>query len=335
VRRIRAEVRRVRFMFRFILRHKGRIAAFALSFAAGLLAAFAFRAAFGLLTRRAQTGATEARVTQTPPCASADAFASPEEVAAALKSDDVGVRREMFRRLFVLPGLATAYYDYERDKDFPERAEGLELRRVNLDDSPDEEAVINFVRVESPVAVVLKRGGCGWKAVAAVSSWLRFEEYPYADWMELPEAIRPGQHVLLVRDSTGDATRYTRRARVLRLVGGQLEQVAEVDEESITPVEGYNGADWAEVKRRRVGGLAFVQPSGDSPAGLRVKYGDEVVRYSGVEPASTYWREGDGVWHEAQRHWRTRRFETLKPAASSEERFIWSEQESRFVPAGP
>ena len=74
--------------------------------------------------------------------------------------------------------------------------------------------------------------------------------------------------------------------------------------------------------------------SEQSPAGLRVKYSDEVVRYSGVEPPSLYWREGDGVWHEAQRHWRTRHCETLKPAASGEERFVWSEQKSRFVPAG-
>src|SRR5437764_6657859 len=280
-------------MFRFILRHKGRLAAFALSFAVGLFAAFLFKVAFGLLARHAETGAADVRVLQTPACAPGDTFASPEEVTAALKSDDVSVRREMFRRLFVLPGLVTAYYDYERDKDFPERAEGLSLRRVNLDGSPDEEAVITFVRVESPVAVVLKRVGCGWKAVAAVSSWLRFEDYPYADWIELPEAIRPGRHVLLVRDSAGDATRYTRRARVLRLAGGRLEQVAEVEEEAITPVEGYKGADWAEVKRRRAGSLAFTPASEDSPAGLRVKYTDEVIRYSGVEPPSLYWREGD------------------------------------------
>jgi hypothetical protein len=330
-------LRRVRFMSRFILfilRRKGRIAAFALSFALGLLAALLFRAALGLLTHRAGTGAAYAPTLQAQPCAAGDTFSSPEEVVRALRSDDVGVRAEMFRRLFVLPGLVTAYYDYERDKDYPERAEGLELRRARLDDSPEEEAVITFVRVESPVAVVLKRGACGWKAVAAVSSWLRFEEYPYSDWLELPEAIRPGQHVLLVRDSTGDATRYTRRARVLRLVGSQLEEVAEVEEELIAPVEGYKGADWAEVKRRRVGNLIFTPPSEESPAGLRVEYGEEVVRYSGVEPPSVYWREGDGVWHEAQRHWRTRHRETLKPAAMSEERFVWSEQESRFVPAG-
>jgi hypothetical protein len=334
-------LRRVRFMLRFIFRHKGRVAAFALSFAVGLFAASVFRIAFGLLTRHAQTVAADAWVPQAPACAPGDAFASPEEVAAALRSDDVGVRREMFRRLFVLPGLVTAYYDYERDEDFPERAEGLSLRRVNLDDSPDEEAVITFVRVESPVAVVLKRGACGWKA-AAVSSWLRFEEYPYADWIELPEAISPGRHVLLVRDSTGDASRYTRRARVLRLVGGQLEQVAEVEEESIVPAEGYKGADWAEVKRRRVGSLAFTPPSGDSPAGLRVEYTDEVVRYINpvpqalnAGPRGLYWREGDGVWHESQRHWRRGPREVLKAAAVTEEQFVWSEQKSRFVPAGP
>src|SRR5205085_10164395 len=140
------------------------------------------------------------------------------------------------------------------------------------------EAVITFLRVESPVAVVLKRGGCGWKAVAAVSSWLRFEEYPYADWVELPEAIRPGRHVLLVRDSTGDATRYTRRARVLRPAGGRLEQVAEIEEESIAPIEGYAGKGWAEARRRSEASYTFEPQTQDSPALLRVRRTSELIR---------------------------------------------------------
>jgi hypothetical protein len=321
-------------MFDVIWRFKGRLSAFALSFAAGLLIALVFKVAGYPLMRRVMTGATGGTVMRHADCPPGDTFSSPEEVLAALRNDDVSVRREMSRRLFLLPGFTTAYYDYERDRDFPERAEATRIERVNLDDSPDEEALITFVRLESPVAVVMKRQACGWKAVAAVSSWLRFEDYPYDNWLELPEAISPGRHALLVHDSTGDATRYTRRARVLSLVGDHLEQVAEVEEESIGPVEGYAGADWPEVKRRRTAGVTFTPPTNGSPARLRVEYRDDVVRYSGVGPLNVYWREGDGVWHQARRHWRTRHCDVVKPAVVGEEQFVWSEQKKRFVAAG-
>jgi hypothetical protein len=326
-------------MFRDVRRYKWRAAAYALGFVAGLLLVSAYVMLPRLPAPRAAK-TDSAAVARKPLCAPGDAneaddvFASPDEVVAALKSEDVGVRREVFARLFLRPGITTAFYDFERDRDFPERAEDARVRFVNLDDSPEDEAVISFVRTDSPVAVVLKRGACGWRSVAAVSAWLRFEDYPYADWLELPEAIEAGQHVLLVRDSTGDATRYTRRARLLRLIGDHLEQVAEIEEETIEPVTGYAGADWPQVKRRREASYEFTPESSNSPARLRVEYKSELVRYSGVEPLNVFWHEGDGVWHQARGHWRTRVFTIIKSEPSVEEQFAWSEQKSRFVQSG-
>lgn len=323
-----------RSMSEVVRKFKGRIVVFTLSLAVGLALAILCKVAVTPSVRKEEKRATVKEQPRPKGCDGGDTFDSPEEVAGALRSEDVSVRRETFRRLFVLPGLTNAYYDYERDMDFPERAEGLRLLRVNLDGSPEEEALVSFVREESPVAVVLKRQACGWKAVAAVSSWLRFEDYPYENWLETPEAIQAGRHLLLVRDSTGDATRYTRRARLLSLVGNQLEQVAEIEEEAIGPVENYKGADWAEVKRRRTATVEFVPPSAVAPARLRVEHREEVLKYSGVEPPNVYWREGDGVWHQARGHWRTRHSEVIKPAVVGEEQFVWSEQKSRFVKEG-
>src|SRR5256714_11580268 len=320
------------FMFDAIWRRKGRLSAFALSFAVGLLLAVVCRVVVGLFVRHAETATADTRVLQSHACPPGESFASPDEVLAALSSVDVGVRREIFRRLFLRPGVVTGFYDYERDKDFPERAEGARLQLVNLDDSPGEEAVITFVRNDSPLAVVLKRCACGWKTVAAISSWLRFEDYPYADWIELPEAIRPGMHVIVVRDSTGDATRYTRRARVLTLAGGRLEQVAEVEEELIAPVEGYAEADWSGVKRRRSGVLAFTPPSSGSPARLRVEYRDEVVRFNGVEPLNVYWRGGDGGLHPARTHRRSGQGGGVEAAARSGGQVLLREAKKSFVP---
>ena len=313
-----------------VRKFKGRILAFALSFAVGLALALLSNVALAPSTSREEARASVAARPSPNGCEGGDAFSSPEEVAGALRSEDVGVRREMFRRLFVLPGLTTAYYDYERDRDFPERAEALKLMRVNLDAAPDEEALITFVRVGSSVAVVMKRQACGWKAVASVSSWLRRGDYTDEDWLETPEAIAPGRHLLVVRESTGDATSYTRRARLLSLDGDRLEQVGEVEEEAVTPVEGYAGADWTEVKRRRTASFKFAP----TPARMSVEYREEVLKYSGVGPSSVYWREGDGVWHEARGHWRTSRAEVIKPAVEGREEFVWSEEKRRFVKAG-
>lgn len=321
-------------MFYAIWKLKARLSAFALSFAAGLLVVLVCGVLFGAFDRHAGRRAAGARNARTSPCGARDAFASPEQVAEAIRSDDVGVRREALGRLLVMPGLKTAYYDFERDRDFPERTESVRLQRLNLDDSPDDEALLTFVRVESPVAVVLKRGECGWKAVGAVSGWLKFEDFPYDEWLETREAVRGGAGLIVVRESAGDATSYTRRARVLGLVGGRLEELAEVEEESVAPVEGYAGADWPEVKRRRTAVFEFEPQTCDAPALMRVKSSEEVVRYSGVGPPNLYMREGDGAWHEARRHWRARRFEVLRRGAEGEEQFVWNEQKHRFVAVG-
>jgi hypothetical protein len=319
-------------MLKVVWRFRWRLAVGALCFFVGLLLASVYVLLAGLFEPRVERS-EPAVAPQFVGCDEAF-FASPDEVLAALKDEEVGVRREVFRRLLLRPGVQTVYYDYERDKDFPERAEVARLQLVNLDDSPDDEAFITFVRADSPVAVVLKRCACGWRAVGVVSSWLRFEEYPYTDWIELPEAIRPGQHLILVRESTGNATSYTRRARVFRLTGDHLEQVAAIDEETIAPVEEYAGAGWSDVKKRRVASYSFTLRTDDATARLSVEYKEELIKYCGAEPTNVYWREGDGAWHEARRHWRARACEVIKAASVSEEQFVWSEQKNHFVPAG-
>lgn len=320
-------------MLAVVWKLKGRLAAFALSFAVGLLVAAACRLAAGLLFGEGKGGGAAVSL-QTPGCARGETFDTPSAVLEAVGSKDVGVRAEAFRRLFLRPGLRTALYDFERDRDYPEPADRARLRLVNLDDSPEAEALVTFVRADSPVAVVLKWCGEGWRSAAVVSAWLRYEDYPYEDWVETFEALRPGQHVLLVRDSAGDATRYTRKARVLRLGPGGLEQLAEVEEERIEPFENYVGVDWSSVKRRRVGSLSFTQQSGEGPARLRVNYRQELIKYTGAEPSNVYWRETDGVWHQARRHWRARGHDSLGQVSFGEEQFVWSEQQQRFVRAG-
>ena len=55
-------------MFDAMWRHKGRLSAFALSFAVGLLLAFVCRVVVGLFVHRAGTATTDISVPRSPDC---------------------------------------------------------------------------------------------------------------------------------------------------------------------------------------------------------------------------------------------------------------------------
>lgn len=316
------------------MRHwKSRLSALLIGFGIGLVLFLIVSFIMGFLRaqRRIPTRLVE------PPsqtrCGAADSFSSPEEILGALESEDVLVRREVFRRLFLRPGVASTYYDYERDRDYPERAERAELKYVNLDDQSGEESVLTFIRYENPVALILKKEECGWRLVDALSAWLRFEDYPYQGWLEMPETVTRGVHEILLRESTGDAARYARNARLLKLLNGALVQVAEFSEESIEPVVGYAKADWNDVKRRDTTRyLSFAESSGEK-AKLRLETHAEIVKYSGSPPAYTYWSETDGAWHTARKQWRARDAARLRLLDKRTHELVWDEQRQRFIEA--
>jgi len=308
-------------------RWKSRTLAFTLCFSVGLLAAFVCASIFGLFARR-QRPLSLNQQSSDDPCAAADYFQAPEQVLSALKSSEVNVRREMFQRLFVRPSVATVYYDYERDLNYPERADRARLAYVQLDTSAEPEALLTFVRFEHPVALVFKKQSCGWQLIAALSSWLRFENYPYETWLSLPETIKPGVHELLVRDSTGDAASYLSKARLLKLNGDSLNQIAEIDEVSVEPLRDYQGSDWSDVRRRQATRFTFKQ--GSVPR-IQVETTDEVIKFSGSAPNYSYWLETDGSWHALQRNWTARVATRQRLLGVTQEQLVWNEQEKRFV----
>jgi hypothetical protein len=260
-----------------------------------------------------------------PTCATADYFNSPEEVLAALKSPEVAVRRNVLTRLLLRPDIATVYYDYERDLNYPERADRARLQYVQLDASPQQEALLTFVRFEHPIALVFKQESCGWQLMAAVSSWQRFEDYPYDNWLSLPEAIEPGVHQLLIRDSHGDSTSYFRKARLFRLKGDAFTQVAEIEEETIEPIRGYNGTDWSDVKHHRVSNIAFHDSS------ISNEVTEEIIKLNGAAPRYSYWLETDGSWHARESNWSRRAATRVNVIGVSTEVLRWNPQEGRFV----
>src|SRR5205085_11855620 len=95
----------------------------------------------------------EAQQAQTG-CLVENYFNQPEEVLSALKSDEVSVRREMFRRLFLTPTIKTVYYDYERDLNYPERVDRARLEYVQLDEGSEMEALMTFDRFGHLVCLI-------------------------------------------------------------------------------------------------------------------------------------------------------------------------------------
>lgn len=296
------------------MRWKSRLVAFILCFLIGF--------AVAVIAIRRNTS---------PSCVSSDYFNSPEEVLAALKSSEVSVRRNVLSELLLRPDINTVYYDYERDLNYPERADRARLQYVQLDASPEPEALLTFVRFEHPMAMVFKKKSCGWELVAAASSWLRFEDYPYENWLSLPEAIEPGVHQLLIRESYGDSSSYVRKARLLRLNGDALTQVGEIEEEAIEPIRGYDGADWSDLKRHRINRYNFAYERAGAGANIVNEVTDEVIKLDGAAPRYSYWLETDGSWHARESNWSRRAAARMYLLGISTEVLYWNPQEGRFV----
>jgi hypothetical protein len=306
------------------MRWKSRLIAFIVCFVVGFAAAVLLgRDRIWEFLRRQQT--------RTAACGPADYFNSPEEVLAALKNPEVNVRRNVFNRLLLRPDVRTVYYDYERDLNYPERADRARLQYVQLDDSPEEEALLTFVRFEHPVALVFKKESCGWQLISALSSWLRFEDYPYENWLSLCEAIEPGIRQIVIRDSYGDSSSYVRKARLLRLKGNALTQIAEIEEEVIEPVSGYDGSDWSNVKRHRVNRYVFAYEREGEGANIGNQVTEEIIKLDGAVPRYSYWLETDGSWHARESNWNRRAATRVKLLRESTEILWWNSQEGRFV----
>jgi hypothetical protein len=306
---------------------KKRIVGFIIGFTIGLLSLLIYNFIAGFfVSKPIENNKKEAISTGV----SEDCFSNPEEILASMKSPDVGVRRSIFKRLFFRHVVSTIYYDYERDLNYPERAERAQIQYLNLDDSVEDEAVITFLRMESPVALVLKKGSCGWRPVAALSAWLRNEDYPYSNWIEFPETVRRGVHEILIRESSGDASQYFRKVHLLKLINGSLSQVIEFEEESMRPLESYAESDWSDVKHHRTIQYRFKIDPVEQVSGFELEAVDELIKFTGKTEANSFFMETDGSWHTNQRHWRTRDFEIVKILNISAKRFVWDEQSLKF-----
>ena len=144
-------------------------------------------------------------------------------------------------------------------------------------------------------------------------------------------AVEPGVRQLLIRDSYGDASSYVRKARLLRLNGDALIQVAEIEEEAIEPVSGYDGPDWSDLKRHRINRYSFAYEREGEGANIRSEVTEEIVKLNGAAPQYSYWLETDGSWHARESNWSRRPATRVNLLGVSTEVLFWNSQEGRFV----
>jgi hypothetical protein len=284
-----------------------------------------FAGLFWVAAYRFWRGPRPAAVLVKPEVVTGPRFASPEEVLAALTHENVDVRRAAWGRLLLRPGAHLTYYDYERDANYPERPDRAQLRYLNFDSGPAPEALLTFVRLEYPLAIVLRQDGDGWVCAGTFSAWLRYEEYPYDNWLETPPAPTPGQHALLLRESGGDAQSYTRTARLWRLHDGQFREVATLEEESLSPND-RPGPDWDSVKKHCVSSAAFATGAIDLATRC------QLVKLSGPVRSHRYLSATDGVWHTAPGHWRHRTKTAWQTLLAENSRLVWDEARGEFRP---
>jgi len=161
---------------------------------------------------------------------------------------------------------------------------------------------------------------------------LRFDDYPYSNWLTLPETIKPGIHELLVRESNGDATFYFRKARLLRLDHGRLAQIAEFDEEILQPVKEYAGNDWSDVKRRQSKNITFFPSLAGENSAIEIETTTSLIKLHGPIPSYSYWLETDGTWHTNKRNWSARSPQLLKVLdVTKEPGLFWLASAGKFV----
>ena len=117
----------------------------------------------------------------------------------------------------------------------------------------------------------------------------------------------------------------------MKLINGSLEQIAEIAEETVNPVDDYRNQDWSDVRRRQASRYTFLQAKNAQPARIEIETVDEVVKYQGTMQTYTYWLETDGAWHALRKNWSERESTRIKFLGKRQEHLIWDEQRKRFV----
>jgi len=134
-----------------------------------------------------------------------------------------------FQLLFALAVLSPEAVVEQARKD---GATGIRVQRIQLDDDPPLEAVIQFILPgQGVMGRVLDPDGSGWREAGKFNSWWRFEPADAEKLFEFREIVTPGVNDLIVRHRSGGTEESSANLEIYRLRKGVLVNVLSLKEQ--------------------------------------------------------------------------------------------------------
>lgn len=254
------------------------------------------------------------------------AYPSPEHIISLITHPEPIIRRGIYGELFLRPNKDNIYYDYQRDVEYPERADNVKLEYVKLD-KISETAIIKFVHLGNPSAIILQKQINGWVVIDCFSSWEKSFDKNLDNWLQTISLIEPDIYEILVREVTTDASSYHSQLTIFKLVNNQLKKVGELPE-LVVKQHPNNKENWADIKNLTI--TSYQKPNSSNPNFL-LNIKQEIIQYIGEVPEYIYWSDVDNSWHTAKQHWHNRPYKVLEVVGQKEVVLQWSSEKQYFI----
>lgn len=254
-------------------------------------------------------------------------YHSPEFVISLISHSEPIIRQEIFRELFLRPTKNNTYYDYQRDLDYPERADNITLDYVQLDKAQPKAAIIKFIHLGMPSAIVMQKQQEGWIVLDTFSAFGKFWENNYTDWLRTESLIETGVCEILIKEATSDNSSYSSKLVIFKLIDNKLTKVGEILVEQVLPRYTNNKYIPNEKLLSYISYQAIYQPI---PC-IKLTQEHSIIEYIGEISTHKYWSDIDLCWHTAKQHWHNRPYKTTESISFSQRFLQWDNEKKLFV----
>ncbi len=254
-------------------------------------------------------------------------YPSPEFIIEQITSNEPIIRRNIYKELFLKPTKTTTYYDFERDLDYPERADNVKLNYVNLNKYSPKEAIITFNHLRVHTAIVMQKQQAGWIVIETLSALEQMPDTKLEDWLQPISLVETNVSELLLKKVTGDNSSYYSEFGILKLINGQLVQVGTIPIETIKP-QINNLPNWQNIKSLN---STTYQISTKLPTTITLRSTRSIVEYNNTIPQYSYWSDIDNSTHTYKGSWHNSSYKMLNFIEQHQNVLEWDNQQQRFV----
>lgn len=254
-------------------------------------------------------------------------YQNPEYIIKLITSSEPIIRRNIYKELFLAPKKTNIYYDYQRDLEYPERADNVNLQYVNLDKDNKKEAIITFNHLRTPTAIIMQKQNEGWIVVDTLSALGQMADTKLEDWLQTVSLIEPNSCELLIKKAAEDNSSYHSEFHILKLINGQLAKVGVIPIEDIQPYLN-NQSNWQDIKHLT---KTTYKISTNLLATITLSTNDSIVEYDGTIPKYTHWSDIDNSTHAYNGNWYNRSYHVLYFHEDRQNILEWDSQQQKFV----